>query len=66
MISNFIRLDADTMKISIIPMPDGRFFIPANLVEPMYAHGYLDAQSYYRFIKEPKTLDLRSMTLVSE
>lgn len=56
MISNFIRLNDEMMKHSIIPMPDGRFFIPANLIEPIYAYGYLDAQSYYRFIKEPKHL----------
>ena len=63
MIPSILPLDSLSMKFSVIPLPDGRFFIPEDLVEPMYVHGYLDVQSYYRFKSNPKTLDIRTMTL---
>lgn len=42
----------------IIPMNDGRFFVPYWMIETLYQTGHLDQEAYDRYKEEPKTLKI--------
>lgn len=50
----------------VIPMKNGRYFVPGWLVCPLYITGHLDYESYSRYISEPKILNVLTRKLVSE
>lgn len=51
-------------KEQIVHLPNGRLFIPGDLVEPLYANGILDRISYLRYKNLPQTLDRRTNTVL--
>ena len=44
-------------EAQLLRLPNGKLWIPSYMVEPMYRAGILDAESFYRFLFNPRGLD---------